>query len=220
MSQTTAMTWPEFLEGASLFDNAVRLRFFLWTLRRHAKPGARLLEAGCGSGTTAILLADLGYRVTASDIDPALVERITLRYSDWVREGRLMVEQANTFQLAWPEGSFDLVYHQGVFEHFTDNQIIAALREQARVARLVLFDVPNHRCGGRPFGDERLLPARHWRKLIRSAGLELVVESGRGFHHWLYWLPYALFSHAGLDRLPWFARRFAASSIFLCRSAK
>ncbi len=213
--------WSDFLSGVSLFDNAVRLRFFIWTLQRYALPGARLLEVGCGSGTTAILLADLGYHVTATDIDADLIVRLTSKYSDWVRNGDcLSVRQADMFQLPWPDKTFDLVYHQGVLEHFPDNEIRVALREHARVARWVLFDVPNHRYKGHPFGDERLLPIRHWRELIRSAGMKSVDERGRDFHRWMYFLPAALFSHRALDRLPWFVRQFAVSSIFVCRGTK
>jgi SAM-dependent methyltransferase len=217
MSELAVTTWPKFLEDASLFDNAIRLRFFLWTLRRHVPPGARLLEVGCGSGTTAVLLADLGYQVTACDIEPALVSRVSANYSDWIRIGRLCVEQADMFETPWEDRSFDLAYHQGVLEHFPDERIVAALREQARVARLVIFDVPNHRYGQHPFGDERLLPVRHWRSLLRRAGMELIDERGRDFRQWLYCLPHALFSHRALDGIPWFVRRFSMSSIFVCR---
>jgi hypothetical protein len=59
--------------------------------------------------------------------------------------------------LPWQKREFDLAYHQGVLEHFPDEQIVQALREQAHVAEWVIFDVPNHRCSDRPFGDERLL---------------------------------------------------------------
>ena len=31
--------WPQSLSGVSLFENAVRLRFFLWTLRRYISAG-------------------------------------------------------------------------------------------------------------------------------------------------------------------------------------
>jgi SAM-dependent methyltransferase len=217
-STQDSRNWPRFLRGVTLFDDAVRLRFFLWTLQRHLPPRASLLEVGCGSGTTAVLLADLGYRVTACDIEPELISRLASRYSDWIREGRLLARQADMFQLPWGDKTFDLAYHQGVLEHFPDDRIGAALREQARVSRFVLFDVPNHRYKAQPYGDERLLSIRHWRELIHAAGLELVDERGRDFHHHLYWLPHALFSHRALDTMPWFVRRFAVSSIFVCRS--
>jgi SAM-dependent methyltransferase len=210
--------WPAFLKSVSLFDNAVRLRNLIWTLQRHFPAGSALLEVGFGSGTTAVLLADLGYRVTACDIDTELVARLQTRYSDWLEQERLTVQQADMFQFPWIAKTYDVAYHQGVLEHFPDEQIVAALREQSRVARFVLFDVPNHRYGSQPYGDERLLPTRHWRKLIRDSGMDLVDERGRDFHHWLYCLPHALFSHRALDRFPWFSRHFAVSSIFLCRS--
>ncbi len=218
LNSSGPQNWPEFLKGVSLFDNAIRLRNFIWTLRRHFPVGAGLLEVGFGSGTTAVLLADLGYRVTACDIDPELVHRLGSRYPDWIAQDRLSVQQADMFQFPWAGKTFDVAFHQGVLEHFPDEEIVAALREQARVARFVLFDVPNHRYGAHPFGDERLHPIRHWRELIRNAGMELVDERGRDFHHWLYCLPHALFSHRALDSLPWFSRQFAVSSIFLCRS--
>lgn len=210
--------WAEFLTGVTLFDNAVRLRFLIWTLQRYVSPGDQVLEVGCGSGTTAVLMADLGFGVTACDIDKELISRLESKYSPWISKGQLRVQTADMFCLPWTERHFDLAFHQGVLEHFPDGSIIAALREQARIARLVVFDVPNHRYRGQPFGDERLLPIRHWRRLIRAAGLEIIDERGRDFHRWLYLLPNALFSHRALDTMPWFVRRFAISSIFVCRS--
>lgn len=215
---TRPHNWPGFLQEFSLFQGAVNLRAFIWTLRRHFPAGAGILEVGFGSGTTAVLLSDLGFTVTACDIDPELVLRMASKYRDWVIQRRLTVEQADMFQLPWPDESFDVAYHQGVLEHFPDDQIVAALREQARVARFVLFDVPNHRYPDRPFGDERLLPISRWRALIRAAGLTVVEERGREYPHWLYFLPHALFTRRALDAVPWFSRRFAVSSIFLCRS--
>lgn len=38
-------------------------------------PGAEILDAACGIGTQALGLAQLGYRVTASDLSPRAVER-------------------------------------------------------------------------------------------------------------------------------------------------
>jgi SAM-dependent methyltransferase len=38
-----------------------------------APPGARLLDAGCGTGRVAIRLAELGYDVTGVDVDPSML---------------------------------------------------------------------------------------------------------------------------------------------------
>lgn len=52
---------------ASQLDSVIRE---LWNDRVHS-----ILDAACGIGTQAIGLAQLGYRVTASDISPAALER-------------------------------------------------------------------------------------------------------------------------------------------------
>jgi len=212
--------WPEFLENETLFSNAIRLKYLIWTMQRYVPAGSRVLEVGFGSGTTAVLLADLGYTVTAVDINEMLVERVRSRYADWIRMGRLVVQQADMLALPWQNKEFDLAYHQGVLEHFPDEHIVQALREQGRVAEWVIFDVPNHRHGDRPFGNERLLPPTHWRHLIKQAGLELVEERGRDFHRWLYVLPFAVFSHRALEKWPWFGRWLGINSIFVCRSSR
>src|SRR3984957_21282930 len=38
-------------------------------------PGARLIDLGCGTGLDAVHLAQLGYRVTATDWSPMMVNR-------------------------------------------------------------------------------------------------------------------------------------------------
>lgn len=212
-------TWPEYLKDESLFTNAIRLRYLIWVIQHYIPIGSRVLEAGFGSGATAVLLADLGYRVMAIDIDETLVERLQRRYAPWVQEGRLEIKKADMFALPWEGREFVLAYHQGVLEHFSDEQIVQALREQVRVAQWVIFDVPNHRYGVQPFGDERLLSPAHWRRLIKQSGLRVVAEYGRDVHRWLYFLPFGLFSHWTLLRWPWFGRILGVNSIFVCRSS-
>jgi len=45
-------------------------------------PGARVLDAGCGTGRVGQRLADLGYQVTGVDADPAMVEVARRRAPD------------------------------------------------------------------------------------------------------------------------------------------
>lgn len=211
-------TWPEYLRSETIFNNAIRLRQFIWVIQAYIPASSQVLEVGFGSGATAVLLADLGYRVTAVDIDDVLVERVQKRYADWIQQGLLEVMKADMLSLPWKGRSFVLAYHQGVLEHFPDEQIVQALQEQARVAEWVIFDVPNHRLKVQHFGDERLLPSSHWRFLIQRAGLRLVAEYGRDVHRWLYFLPFGLFSHKALLSRPWFGRMLGVNSIFVCRS--
>ncbi|MEC7816768.1 MAG: class I SAM-dependent methyltransferase [Pseudomonadota bacterium] len=43
-------------------------------IQSHAKPGATVLDVGCGEGWLAQLLSETGYRVTGVDASPALID--------------------------------------------------------------------------------------------------------------------------------------------------
>ncbi len=211
-------TWEDFVAGETLFTNAIRLNNFIRVIEKYVPVGAKILETGFGSGKTAVMMADMGYYVTAIDVIEVLVERVQSRYAALFDDERLVIRQADMLHLPWNSVTFELAYHQGVLEHFSDDDIVQALTEQARVAPMVIFDIPNHRYGERPFGDERLLRPSHWRRLIRSAGLQVMAEYGRGFKTWHYILPYAIFSKKGLYKWPFISRLLGRSSIFVCKS--
>jgi ubiquinone/menaquinone biosynthesis C-methylase UbiE len=210
-------SWEKYFDQADtdLFSNAIRLRYFIWSIRDRFPKNFKLLEIGCGTGTTAVLLADLGYRVTGVDLVPEIINNIGSRYTDWIRTGKVSVQVADMFALPWQSQTFDVVYHQGVLEHFPDEKIEQALREQRRVAKHLVFDVPNHRYGSQPFGDERLLRPSHWRTLLTRSGWRVTDQLGREFSSLLYALPYGLFSRSALGKMPGFSRMFGAASIFI-----
>ncbi len=212
------MSWEEYVAGETLFSNAIRLNNLIRAIERYIPRGSKILEAGFGSGKTAVMMADMGYYVTAVDVNEVLVKRVHSRYSALFDDESLIVQQTDMLHLPWDSGIFELAYHQGVLEHFSDDDIVQALSEQARVARMVIFDIPNHRHGERSFGDERLLRPSHWRRLIRSAGLQIVAEYGRGFKTYHYILPHAIFSKKVLFKLPFISRLLGGSSIFVCKS--
>lgn len=207
-------SWREFLQDESLLKNAIRLQGLLRTIQRHCPTGSRLLEAGFGSGSTGVLLADLGYCVTLLDIDAELIELFQSRFPGYVRAGRVRVIRGDMYDLPFARNALDAVYHQGVLEHLDDGQIVRALQEQGRVAPLVIVDVPNSRYPDQPYGDERRLPVGKWRDLIENAGLRIVGMSGRRWARWTYALPHALFLPPLTDR---WSRWCNGVSIFICR---
>ena len=210
--------WATYLDRLNLYSEARRLDLFIDIVRRHAPNGGSLLEVGFGSGCTAILLADAGYRVTAIDLDRAVIARFRSRYRDL--SSRLTILQADMAHLPFVgTAQFDVVYHQGVLEHFDDESIVHALREQARVAKIVVFDVPNDRCPYRSYGDERLLSNEHWLGLIESAGLHCIETWGRmpRMPAWVgALLPHILFA-TRRQRLAILGRLFGENSIFVCK---
>jgi SAM-dependent methyltransferase len=98
-------------------------------------PGARLLDAGCGSGRTLDELARYG-RVSGADVSPEAV--LAAR-----RRGHDDVHRARVEELPFPDATFDVVTCLDVVEHTPDDR--ATLVELWRVTRpggLLLVTVP------------------------------------------------------------------------------
>lgn len=204
--------WTEFLDSPffNLFDRSLILRELITQIRRVANPPATLLEVGCGSGLTSVLLASMGYRVTAVDANAQLVEK-TKRFATVFPN--LISKQVDMFRMNFSDKAFDIVFSQGVLEHYFDDDIVRALAEQKRIARVVVIDVPNGRGKIGDYGDERSISPVRWRKLIRAAGLTVVHESTRGMARWSERYPKIL----GWIEDSWIARRLGENSIFICK---
>jgi SAM-dependent methyltransferase len=99
--------------------------------------GLRLLEVGAGTGREGHELAQRGARVCALDFSPE-----ALRLSRQI-SGNVRLVRGDALATPFRDASFDLVYHQGLLEHFRDP--LRLLRENHRVVKpggLVLVDVP------------------------------------------------------------------------------
>ncbi len=97
------------------------------------QPGQRVLDVGCGVGTTAITMTRrFGADVTAVDISPLMLERARANIARAGLHSRISVEQGNILELAFPDGSFDRVIAEAV-TMFVDRQKAAA--ELVRVCR-------------------------------------------------------------------------------------
>ena len=98
-------------------------------------PGARLLDAGCGSGRTLDDLARYG-QVSGVDLSPKAV--LAAR-----RRGHDDVHLARVEQLPYPDASFDVVTCLDVVEHTPDDRAtLAELRRVTRPGGLLLVTVP------------------------------------------------------------------------------
>lgn len=96
-------------------------------------PGERVLDIGCGVGTTAIRLArEYGARVVAADSDPLMRDHTHKNVSAAGTQHRVSVEVADVEALPYADDSFDVVIAEAV-DSVVDPGAAAA--EMARVTR-------------------------------------------------------------------------------------
>ena len=103
--------------------------------------GRRVLEVGAGSGRDALGLVRLGAIGLVLDYSPASLELVRRQAA----EQGLTIHLVRADALAMPfrDGALDVVFHQGLLEHFRDPMPL--LRENARITRRggrVVVDVP------------------------------------------------------------------------------
>lgn len=132
--------------------------------------GKEVLEAGCGEGYGAELLASRARRVVAVDYDGATVAHVRARYP------RLTVVESNLAALPLADGAFDVVVNFQVIEHLWDQpQFITECLRLLRPGGLLLMSTPN-RITFTPGSDTPLNPF-HTREL-NAAELVDLLESG------------------------------------------
>jgi SAM-dependent methyltransferase len=133
--------------------------------------GREVLEAGCGEGYGADLIAGVARRVVAVDYDAAAVTHVRGRYP------RVEVMQANLAELPLPDASMDVVVNFQVIEHLWDQpQFVAECARVLRPSGLLMVSTPN-RITFSPGRDTPVNPF-HTRELNAGELTELLVGAG------------------------------------------
>jgi SAM-dependent methyltransferase len=130
-----------------------------------------VLEAGCGEGYGADLLAGVARRVTALDYDETTVAHVRARYP------RVQIMHANLTELPLADDSVDVVVNFQVIEHLWDQARFVS--ECARVLRpsgSLMVSTPN-RITFSPGRDTPLNPF-HTRELNADELTQLLVDAG------------------------------------------
>jgi SAM-dependent methyltransferase len=154
------------------------------------KPGDRVLDIGCGVGTTAVRLArEHRAQVVAADIAPLMRERATANISAAHVAQQIRVDDADILNLPYADGTFDAVVAEAV-TMFVDRPRAAA--ELARVTRAGGRVLATEFCWRRPPTAEarqmflgevcpglRFDSAEEWASIYSAAGLvDVRVDSG------------------------------------------
>ncbi|MEM9337006.1 MAG: class I SAM-dependent methyltransferase [Patescibacteria group bacterium] len=156
---------------------------FLDCIESFLQPNERLVEAGMGTSFFIAYFAKKGYNCDGFDIEPGIL--------DFGKEVMQKLDVAgpnfyhdDIFESSFADNSYGVSFNLGVMEHFSDEEIISALKEQTRIAKRYIFAIPSAnvlRPNSDYFGDERYLPAKHWEELIHEANLVLEKQIGYRF---------------------------------------
>ncbi|MCV7279779.1 class I SAM-dependent methyltransferase [Mycolicibacterium flavescens] len=130
-----------------------------------------VLEAGCGEGYGADLIADVARRVIGLDYDESAVAHVRARYP------RVEMRHGNLAELPLDDGEVDVVVNFQVIEHLWDQAHF--VRECLRVLRpggTLLMSTPN-RITFSPGRDTPINPF-HTRELNAAELTELLTDAG------------------------------------------
>lgn len=130
-----------------------------------------VLEAGCGEGYGADLIADVARRVVALDYDEATVEHVRARYP------RVEMHHGNLAALPLADASLDVVVNFQVIEHLWDQpQFVGECLRVLRPGGVLLMSTPN-RITFSP-GRETPVNPFHTRELDAAELTELLTDAG------------------------------------------
>lgn len=130
-----------------------------------------VLEAGCGEGYGADLIADVARRVIGLDYDESAVAHVRARYP------RIDMRHGNLADLPLADGSVDVVVNFQVIEHLWDQgQFVAECRRVLRPGGSLLMSTPN-RITFSPGRDTPINPF-HTRELNAAELTELLTAAG------------------------------------------
>jgi SAM-dependent methyltransferase len=133
--------------------------------------GRDVLEAGCGEGYGADLIAGVARSVIGLDYDETTVAHVRARYP------RVDMRHGNLAALPLADASVDVVVNFQVIEHLWDQpQFVAECRRVLRPGGLLLMSTPN-RITFSPGRDTPINPF-HTRELNAAELTELLTDAG------------------------------------------
>jgi SAM-dependent methyltransferase len=130
-----------------------------------------VLEAGCGEGYGADLIAGVARRVIGLDYDDSAVAHVRARYP------RVEMRQGNLAELPLSDSAVDVVVNFQVIEHLWDQaQFVAECARVLRPSGLLMVSTPN-RITFSPGRDTPVNPF-HTRELNAAELTELLTDAG------------------------------------------
>lgn len=208
--------WGEIYNESMLEDvvNYVKNnKYNSWTkeMLNISRPGQKILEIGCGSGQTSLVLASKGRIDTALDYATRSLNLVR-RAAD-----RLQVQIDTQCSdackpLPFAENSFDIIFQAGLLEHFTTKEQVSMLSSWKKYGKQMVSFVPNANSIAYHFGKKMMEKDGTWEygkevpltSMIRefsAAGISVSDEYTIGFEEALTFLPQNHYLRMALEKM-------------------
>ena len=131
--------WQDREQIEAVYSNEERI--YLNLIKVTEIKGKKILEIGAGSGRDSLQLAHENAMVYVLDYSPQALQII--KKLKGRNDNQVHLIQADAFQIPMPDETLDIVFHQGLMEHF--KKPLPLLQEHYRVLKpggLLLVDVP------------------------------------------------------------------------------
>ena len=193
--------WDEFLQGDSIEEliksHISEHKSFLQVIQRYVESlqsgeSVNILEIGCGTAIDSYYIAEqTKAKIWAIDVSPKSI-KVAEKVGRYFNH-KINLKIANAVKTDFENNFFDLIFSQGVIEHFRDP--VPVMKEQIRLLRTdgyIIIDVPQKyniytlyrklltKMGRWPYEWERGYSITELRKLGNRMGLKTVDVSSRG----------------------------------------
>ena len=166
---------------------------------KYAVPGEKTLEIGSGSGASSLALAMKGCEVMALDFAVPCLE-LALAVAQRLGCSIQTIQADAMDPPPFDEDTFDVIFHAGLLEHFTQEERIVLLRNWFPAGKKMISMVPNAASLAYRIGKARQERLGLWRygleiplysqySEFRAAGYIDIVEYTIGESHSLNFLP-------------------------------
>lgn len=146
----------------------------------HLARGGRALEVGVGTGYLSIHLSRQGVEAVGIDLDEDIVDQAILANAVLGGGARFGVGDAFELSRLLNGQRFNVIFHQGLLEHFSDEDIRRLLEEQIAIGDYVLFSVPSKYYPQIDFGNERLMDIADWKRILGPLASRLTAVEYHG----------------------------------------
>ena len=137
--------WEDYWKSKSLKRKAIEFarekyftKIFCDVIEKKAGKKASILEAGCGSGTYLRRLSAKGHNCHGVDNSKESVERAKVNCNN------VFYGDIHNLSKQFDGKIFDVVFNQGVMEHFEDEEAEKIYEEMKKIAKKVMIFVPSN----------------------------------------------------------------------------